>query len=224
MVKNPQSPTLWLKHHLLVLMITNILSLSVYHFFSSKSQQCLVCLILIIVIIMFLSSISLCLFSCFLVMVLITDLYVVLYIAGTFELLTTKRHLYPFIPPVSPITLLTLPMLRLLLFKDQGWKGFWKPSEPCHVGIHWIALAEPSQMSTHMPGFQSFFRFFRIILYWPNKSPAAYGFSINGLTLMLRMANLAITKWWKKKPEKLLNPWHMGTLVRVLIHFLDLFG
>ena len=26
----------------------------------------------------------------------------------------------------------------------------------CHVGIHWIALAEHSQMSTHVPGFQSF--------------------------------------------------------------------
>ena len=25
-----------------------------------------------------------------------------------------------------------------------------------HLGIHWIALAEYSQMSTHMPGFRSF--------------------------------------------------------------------
>ena len=31
-----------------------------------------------------------------------------------------------------------------------------KPSNPCHVGIHWIALAECSQMSTHMPGFLYF--------------------------------------------------------------------
>ena len=30
---------------------------------------------------------------------------------------------------------------------------------PCHVGIHWIALAEHSQVSTHVPGFQSFFSF-----------------------------------------------------------------
>ena len=29
-----------------------------------------------------------------------------------------------------------------------------------HVGIHWKALAEYSQMSTYMPGFRSFFRFF----------------------------------------------------------------
>ena len=28
----------------------------------------------------------------------------------------------------------------------------------CHVGIHWIALAEYSLMSTHVSGFQSFFR------------------------------------------------------------------
>ena len=32
---------------------------------------------------------------------------------------------------------------------------FLKPSKPCHVGIHWIALDEYSQMSTHMPGFRS---------------------------------------------------------------------
>ena len=31
---------------------------------------------------------------------------------------------------------------------------------PDHVGIHWIALAEYSQMSTNMPGFQSFLRCF----------------------------------------------------------------
>ena len=30
----------------------------------------------------------------------------------------------------------------------------------CDVGIHWIALAEYSHMSMHMPGFQSFFCFF----------------------------------------------------------------
>ena len=35
-----------------------------------------------------------------------------------------------------------------------------KPSEPCHVGIYWKALAEHFQMSTHVPGFQSFRRCF----------------------------------------------------------------
>ena len=29
-----------------------------------------------------------------------------------------------------------------------------------HVGTHWIVLPEYFQMSTHMSGFQSFFRFF----------------------------------------------------------------
>ena len=42
----------------------------------------------------------------------------------------------------------------------NGCKDFWNPSKPCHLGIHWIALAEYSQMSTHGPGFQPFFRFF----------------------------------------------------------------
>ena len=56
-------------------------------------------------------------------------------------------------------------MLRLLLSKGQGRKDFSKTSKPSHVGIHWIALAEYSQMSTHVPGFQYFFS---IILYSPN--------------------------------------------------------
>ena len=72
---------------------------------------------------------------------------------------------------------LTLPMLKLLSSKAQGCKGLWKTSKPCHVGIHSIALAEYSQMNTHMPGFQSFFRF----------------------------ANLTNTKWCKK-PENDWNP------------------
>ena len=63
---------------------------------------------------------------------------------------------------------LTLLMLRLLSSKAQGCKDFWKTSKPCQVGIHWKALAEYSQMSTHLPGFQSFFRDFCIILYWTN--------------------------------------------------------
>ena len=37
---------------------------------------------------------------------------------------------------------------------------FRRPSKPCYVGIHWIALTDHSQMSTHIPGFQSFFRYF----------------------------------------------------------------
>ena len=54
------------------------------------------------------------------------------------------------------------PILRLLSSKAHRHKDFWKLSKPCHVGIHWIALLEYSQMSTHMPGFQSFFRFLGI--------------------------------------------------------------
>ena len=41
------------------------------------------------------------------------------------------------------------------------WLFLWKPSKPYHVGIHWIALAEYSQMSTRVPGFQSFSWFLR---------------------------------------------------------------
>ena len=49
---------------------------------------------------------------------------------------------------------LTLPMCWLLSSKAQGCKDLWKSSKPYHVGIHRKPLAEYSQMSTHMPGFQ----------------------------------------------------------------------
>ena len=55
---------------------------------------------------------------------------------------------------------LTPPMLRPLLSKAQGRKDFWKRSKPCYVGIHRIALTEYSPVSTHVPGYQSFSRFF----------------------------------------------------------------
>ena len=37
-------------------------------------------------------------------------------------------------------------------------QSFLKPIKPSHVGIHWITLSEHSQMSNHVPGFQSFFK------------------------------------------------------------------
>ena len=55
---------------------------------------------------------------------------------------------------------LALPILRLLSPKAKEPKDFWKPSKPCHVGIHWIALTfrwEPMCQS---------FRFF--LGFWPH--------------------------------------------------------
>ena len=46
----------------------------------------------------------------------------------------------------------------------KGSKELWKRSKPCHVGIHWIALSEYSHMSTHVQGFQSFFRFLHLFV------------------------------------------------------------
>ena len=60
---------------------------------------------------------------------------------------------------VNTAIYLTLSMLKLLSSKAQGCKDFWKPSKPSHVGIHWEALAERSQMSTHLSWFQLFFGF-----------------------------------------------------------------
>ena len=71
-----------------------------------------------------------------------------------------REHLWIMVTCRVSFMLLTLSMLRLHLSKAQGQKDFWKTSKPCHVGIHWIALTEHSQMSTHVPGFQSFSGFF----------------------------------------------------------------
>ena len=46
-----------------------------------------------------------------------------------------------------------------MLYKAHIGKDFWKLSKPCHVGIYWIAPAEYYQMSTYVPGFQSFSEF-----------------------------------------------------------------
>ena len=72
-------------------------------------------------------------------------------------------------------------------------------AKPYHVGIHWTAITEHSQISTHVPGFQSFLRAWRwrpIVFY---QEPSAFYRSTpthSGilLTLMLLVANLANTK------------------------------
>ena len=58
---------------------------------------------------------------------------------------------------------LNLPMLRLLNCpKHKDAKIFENHLNPVMLprGINWIVLAEYSQMSSHMPGFQSSFRIF----------------------------------------------------------------
>ena len=66
--------------------------------------------------------------------------------------------------------MINLPMLRLLSSKAQTRRKptfLFKKSKPCHVCIHWIAFAnslDSSQMSTHLPGFQSFFGFFVTVI------------------------------------------------------------
>ena len=60
------------------------------------------------------------------------------------------------------ILVLTLPMPRLFSSRAQGCKDFLNPSEPCHVGIHGIALAKDCRISTHMKGFHSFSGFLHL--------------------------------------------------------------
>ena len=48
--------------------------------------------------------------------------------------------------------------------KAQECKILEKPLKPCRLGIHLRALAEYSQMSTHLPGFQYFFFFLHLFV------------------------------------------------------------
>ena len=82
-----------------------------------------------------------------------------------FELLLEIKHSYfikiavsghPFASHVWASNL-TLPVLGLLSFKAQD---NWEIMETLSCCIHWKALAEYSQMSTHMSQFQSFFGIF----------------------------------------------------------------
>ena len=52
------------------------------------------------------------------------------------------KHMCPCISCASVIYSLTLPMVRLLSSKTKASKDFRKPSKPCYVGIHLIALAK----------------------------------------------------------------------------------
>ena len=88
---------------------------------------------------------------------------------------------------------LTLPMLRLLSFKAQGCKDFWKSLKPCHVGIHWKALSEYSQMSTYVPRFPSFSGFLHhfVLAKWATSSIRV---NTTGL-LLLYYQELLLTVW-----------------------------
>ena len=74
-------------------------------------------------------------------------------------------------------------MQRLLSSKAQGCKDFWKASKPCHVGIHWMALTEYSQMSTHLPGLWSFFRFFAPFCIGLSSHQQRYGLKVQPISL-----------------------------------------
>ena len=54
----------------------------------------------------------------------------------------------------SFLSMLTLPMLRLLSTKAQWRKDFWKPSTSCHVGTPWTPRWVPMcQGFNHFSGF-----------------------------------------------------------------------
>ena len=125
---------------------------------------------------------------------------------------------------------LILPMLRLLLSKSQGPKDFWKTFKLCHAGNHWIAhmkpLIEYSQMSTHLPGFQSFFRFLHRL---PLDELATSSIRVNPSNAKATFVqNTWMQRFWKpSKPCHVGTHWialaeypHMSTHVPGFSHFL----
>ena len=80
--------------------------------------------------------------------------------AGTLWCLPALQPFWNFLPAHLARQPLTLCCWWQQSPKAQERKNLWKLSKPCLVGIHWIALAEYSHMSTHLPGFQWFFRIF----------------------------------------------------------------
>ena len=103
---------------------------------------------------------------------------------------------------------LTLQMLRVLLPKAQGCKYFWKTSKPCHVGIHWIAIAECTHRWVLMWQEFSHFQVFCIIVYFAKSATTSIRvktYNINKIWLslasigvnMLRFRALDLSQKWK---------------------------
>ena len=80
---------------------------------------------------------------------------------------------------------LTPSVLWLLSSKAQGAKDSWKTSQPCYVGIHWIALAEHSPMSTNVPG--SFCNFSVFLQHFVLAKLATSSLRVNPLTSRVRI-------------------------------------
>ena len=122
--------------------------------------------------------------------------------------------------PISPplvMQFLTLPMLRLLSSKAQGCKDFWKSPKPCHVGIHWKACIEYSQMSTHLPGFQSFSHFIGFSHYFVLAKFATISLRDNtymhGATLekIFSGSMTFLNKTWYKFTKKLMESYELSS-------------
>ena len=104
----------------------------------------------------------------------------------------------------SSLLLLTLPMLRLLSLKTQGCKKFGKPSKLCCVCIHWRALAEYSQISTHMPVFLSFSG---VLHHFVLAILGTSSIRVNPSIYCLH-GNYQIQRRWSMKTILVPDPWH----------------
>ena len=89
-------------------------------------------------------------------------------------------------------------MLRLLSSKIHGRKNFRKSSKPCHVGIYWTSTLRWISMCRGFSHFPALLRYFTL---------SKLATSSGRVVLMLLVANLANTKWWKnlRMTENLAN-------------------
>ena len=131
------------------------------------------------------------------------------------RLLWAAASIYGLIWHISELSLADLSLMLLVanLANTKWWKTPDKWLNPWHMGTHLKVLSESYPMNTSMTGLRWFSEVFRnlcILALWTKVAS-----TLEGLTLMLLVANLANTKWWKKL-RKWLKPWQMGTHMRVL--------
>ena len=91
-----------------------------------------------------------------------------------------------------------IPMLRLLAFKEQGRKDFWKSSKPCHFGIHRIAPSHEmgTQMSNEYPS---------------GRVSVIFNFFLHHFVLV-KLATSSIRVNSRSHPSRPHNHWHRRTV------------
>ena len=108
--------------------------------------------------------------------------------------------------------------------KAKGCKDIWKPRKPYHVGIHWIALTEYTQMSTMCQGFSHFSGSFALSFYIVQIATSSVrvesshwvSFIVNSRINFTKLTCLHQELHEHKVSERLILPWRLRFLSVVL--------